>query len=385
MATFDDASSVLLLGHPFFGTLLMKMEHVPTTDIETLCVTRRQLKYNPDFLAKLSLDEAVFAVAHEVMHQAWQHLPRLQYFMDSGIGPDGKVLDAGRMNRAMDYPMNAALVDAKVGAAIPMDKFRICLDQRRFPATMVPEEVYCILAQEEEKSGGGGAKGKDGEQALDQHDAHSDADKEDAITPADVLQAASQHKAIKGEMPAGFERLLGELKKPEQSPWARLRNFITTSLPGHDASTWRRLQRRMIVRGVGMPGRTSQGAGRVGIVVDTSGSIGEEMLNKFAGHMAAIMDDARPRDVRIYWVDAAVHRVDEAKRSSELRAIMAKGAPGGGGTDMTKGVKAAEDDKCDSIVVLTDGYTPFCGSAKPLLWAITSHNITAPQGITIHI
>ena len=384
MDKFEEAVSVLLLGQPFFGTLLMKMEHVKDEQIPTLCVNRHQLRYNPKFLDQLDLDESVFAVAHEVMHQAWQHLPRLEHYLKTGVGPDGHALDLEDFNRALDYPMNHALVVGKVGKPIAKEKFPICLDPQRFPESMTPEEVYCELRKDRQKNGGKG--GDKGGKALDQHDAMTGADEPSAITPADVLQAANSHKMIRGEYPAGMERLLGGLRKPDVSPWRRLRNFITTNLPGHDATSWRRLQRRMIVRNIGMPGRVAQGAGRVGLVADSSGSIDDEMLNLFAGHMAAIMDDAMPREVVVYWTDSRVHSREVIKSSSALRAYLGKGALGGGGTDMTRGVKAAEDDKCDAIVVLTDGYTPFCSSAKPLLWAITSHAVTADgNGTTIHI
>ena len=176
-----------------------------------------------------------------------------------------------------------------------------------------------------------------------------------------------------------------ELRRPDQSPWAILRNFVTSNLPGHDRSSWKRLQRKYAVRGIGMPGRVSMGAGRVGVVIDTSGSIGQDMLNLFASHMGAIITDAMPRDVKIYWVDAKLHRVDDAKNVTDLRRILAKKIPGGGGTDMRIGVAAAEKDKCDSIVVLTDGYTPFCDSKKPLMWAITSDVKAEGNGRTISI
>lgn len=380
MAKFDEAVAVLLLGQPFFGTLLMKMEHIQTEEVPTLCVNHNQLLYNQTFLDTLDLDETVFCVAHEVMHQAWQHLPRMSYYLNSGVGPDGQPLDVHLYNMALDYPINHALQVGKVGKPVDKKKFEICLDPQRYPETMTPEEVYCDLVKQAKKGGGGG-KGK----PLDQHDAQTGAEDPQAITPADVLQAANQHKMIRGEYPAGIERLLGELRKPDVSPWRRLRNFITTTLPGHDTATWRRLQRRFIVRGIGMPGRVAQGSGRVGIVGDTSGSIGQEMLDLFGGHMAAIMADANPRDVVVYWTDAQVHSAEVIKSPTALRSYLSKGAKGGGGTDMTKGVRAAEIDKCDAIVVLTDGYTPFCDSKTPVLWAITDHSVKAPSGVTIHI
>jgi predicted metal-dependent peptidase len=244
---------------------------------------------------------------------------------------------------------------------------------------MTPEEVYCLLKKDPSQQGGGGA-GK----PLDGHRPKPNGTTQ-GITAADVQQAASMCKAVQGTLPAGIDRLLGEIKKPSQSPWRRLRQFVTTSLSGYDASTWRRLQRRMIVRGVGMPGRVQQGAGVVGIVGDTSGSIDDAMLQLFGGHMAAIVDDARPQEIRVYWTDAKVHRVDSAKNSGELRKVLSSKIPGGGGTDMREGVQAAEADGCDSIVVLTDGYTPFCDSKKPLIWAITEAGKRSPYGETIHI
>lgn len=382
-AKFDDALMSLLMSQPFFGSLLMKLGHVEDKDIPTLCVDGRNVRYNPDFLAQLDLDEVVFSIAHEVMHEAYQHLPRMRYYAATGLGPDGKEMDWDRFNRAADYPINALLAEQGIGKVIDKAKFEICLDLKKYPSTMTPEEVYCKLPP---SSGGGGGGG--GGKPLDQHDyaAGAESAAPDAITPADVIQAAQQHKAIKGSLPGGMERLLGELQRPSVSPWARLRRFVTRSLPGADATTWRRLQRRLVVRGIGVPGSTKQGVGRVGVVVDTSGSIDQKMLNLFGGHLAAIITDARPEDVRIYWTDARVHRVDSINTPSQLRQVLSKKVPGGGGTDMPTGVRAAEQDKCDVVIVLTDGYTDFCDGAKPLIWAITTKSVSATgNGETIHI
>ncbi len=375
MATFDEAASVLLFSQPFYGTLLMKLEHVEdaTLNPPTACVSGRRLSYHPEFFASLTLDEAVFVIAHEVMHLAWMHLDRLRYYLRSGMGPDGHPLDPQLFNAALDFPINALLTNAKIGQ---MPKVG-CLDLRRFPETMSPEEVYVELRKDQKKGGSSPAP-------MDGHDGTDDGTS-DAVGPADVLQAANQHKAIKGDLPAGMERLVGELKRPNESPWSVLRRFTTSSLPGRDATTWRRLQRRQIMRGIGMPGTTQQGAGTVGVVVDTSGSINEAMLQLFGGHMAAIIHDAMPKEVLVYWTDAVVHRVDKVRTGAELRALLSKSVPGGGGTDMPKGVRAAEKDKCDAIVVLTDGYTGFCDSAKPLMWAITTQVVASGNGKTIHI
>ena len=157
-------------------------------------------------------------------------------------------------------------------------------------------------------------------------------------------------------------------------------------MAGYDRTTWKRLQRRMIVRRIGMPGRIASGAGKVGVVGDVSGSIDEDTLNLFAGHMAAIMDDARPAEVRVYWTDTRVRRVDVAKSGVDLRRIMSNPIPGGGGTSLVPAVYQAYDDGCDSVVVLTDGYCETKHELRrPTMWAITTHSIKSESGQTIHI
>ena len=47
---------------------------------------------------------------------------------------------------------------------------------------------------------------------------------------------------------------------------------------------------------------------------------------------------------------------------------------------MPEGVEAAVADGCNSVVVLTDGYTPFGDpQPKPVIWAITSSGVTPPK------
>lgn len=396
MANFNDAATALLLQQPFFGSLLMRFKHIEdaTLNPPTMCVSASTIRYHPEFVAKCSDDECVFVIAHEVMHAVWQHLPRIKHYIEAGVGPDGHALCVRTFNQAADFPINDSLRESKVGK-VP-DWFPLCLD-RKYPYTMTPEEVYCDLRkQAQQKKGkskpgkgeaGQGEPGNGEPDAFDGHDhASEDVDGPGAITTADVIQAANLARATQGKLPAGVDRLVGDILKPDVSPWKKLRRAVVTSLSGYDQQSWRRLQRRMIVRGIGMPGRVAAGGGKVGIVVDTSGSIDAHMLRVFGGHMAAILQDARPECAMVYWVDAKVHRVDKIKTGTDLRLLLAKPVPGGGGTDMPEGVDQAIADGCDCVVVLTDGFTPFGSrSPKQVVWAITTPGKKAPHGETIHI
>ena len=108
-------------------------------------------------------------------------------------------------------------------------------------------------------------------------------------------------------------------------------------------------------------------------------------MNLFAGHTASIMDEARPKEVRLYWTDTQVNQIDVVRSAADLRRVMGRPIKGGGGTNMPIGVQAAVADKCDIIIVLTDGYTPFCDAPVPLIWAITTQVTATGNGKTIHI
>ena len=77
------ARTQLLMLHPFFGSLALRLRvvetrAVPTAGVaESITVNGTILAYNPDFIAKLSPQETMAVVAHEVLHCAFKHIFRL--------------------------------------------------------------------------------------------------------------------------------------------------------------------------------------------------------------------------------------------------------------------------------------------------------------------
>jgi predicted metal-dependent peptidase len=100
---------------------------------------------------------------------------------------------------------------------------------------------------------------------------------------------------------------------------------------------------------------------RVSIVVDTSGSMGQEDLEMAVGEIKGILAAMGNRTAKYYACDAAVHI---AKQIQSVTQVEFKG---GGGTDMCVGIQRAVDDrpKPDILVVITDAYTPWPEKAPP--------------------
>jgi predicted metal-dependent peptidase len=126
------------------------------------------------------------------------------------------------------------------------------------------------------------------------------------------------------------------------------------------------------------------GVGEIVVAVDTSGSIGTQELEQFAGEINAIINEAQPESIRVIYCDAAVQAVDEFSPSEPIKLS----PKGGGGTDFVPPFRWVEENgvepKC--LIYLTD---LCCNSFPvapdyPVLWVTDSHK-TAPFGETLQI
>jgi len=74
------ARRALLLKYPFIGSLLMRMDLVPVRDmrVRTACTDGDKVYFDIDFLSRLSTEEQIFVLGHEMYHAVLLHLTRLQ-------------------------------------------------------------------------------------------------------------------------------------------------------------------------------------------------------------------------------------------------------------------------------------------------------------------
>ena len=70
------ARTALVLDHPFFGALALRLVPVHDDSVETMATDGRSLFYNEAFVATLTDDALIGLLAHEVMHCALNHQTR---------------------------------------------------------------------------------------------------------------------------------------------------------------------------------------------------------------------------------------------------------------------------------------------------------------------
>ena len=277
----------MLLKHGFFGQIATRLRLVEDTSIPTAAVDGKRFYYNPDFVQKLSDDELVFLVGHEVGHCVWQHFLRR--------GERNRRL----WNMAGDYVINQILVDERIGAQIKV--VPILLDNKY--RGMASEEVYEDLKQngagngttldihiEPNGEGEGGGKSFTGEPLTEEEKkALSDELKEA------VLQAAQAAGA--GNIPKGFQRLIQDITAPKMN-WRDMLKIQLNSIIKNDYS-FARPNRKMQQSGAIIPGMLPGDEVDVAVFIDTSGSISTVMLQDFLGEVAGIMDQFDSYTLRI--------------------------------------------------------------------------------------
>lgn len=371
----------MLLKHGFFGQIATRLQLVEENSIPTAAVDGRRFYYNADFVQKLTDDELVFLVGHEVGHCVWQH------FLRRG--------DRQRdvWNMAGDYVINQILVDERIGAQIKA--VPILLDSKY--RGMASEEVYDELMKNAVKvqatldihmDGDGKSSDEDGEgkggfkgQPLTEEEKKALSDE---LKEA-VLQAAQSVGA--GNVPKGFQRILNDISAPKMS-WRDVLKIQLASMIKNDYSFMRPNRKMQHTRAI-LPGMLPGDEVNVAIAIDTSGSISTAMLQDFLGEIAGIMDQFDSYTVRIFQFDTGVYgeEVFTSEVGNDIRTYEIKG---GGGTsfEVIFDHMKANDITPNQLVVFTDG-EPFgsWGDADycDTLWIIHSNrNKTAPFGVTAH-
>lgn len=212
---------------------------------------------------------------------------------------------------------------------------------------------------------GSGADGiaRDYEIEGDKIDAGIDSDRADIIRQKVATEIAN-HSKNRGNVPGGLERWAKELLEPTVDWRRELSSIIRRSfaqVAGIRDYTYSRPSRRdSAMRSTGqsivLPAMRQPAPPKVSIVIDTSGSMSDDMLSWALSETQGVLRSlgSSGRNVKVISCDAKAS-IQKVSRIDQVTLA------GGGGTDMRVGIDAAlrDRERPDVIIVLTDGYTPW--------------------------
>ena len=354
-------------------------------NVQTACTNGRDVFYGRKFVDGLTEPELRGLVVHEAKHKAFRHLTIWKHLYEQ---------DARRANMACDYVINLQIHDEDPeGKFVKLPEGGLLDEQYR---GMDAATVFKLL---ENKCGGKGESGENGDGesngdgnggGLDEHDwegAEDMSQGERETLANDIDQALRQGRILAGKLGANVPRDISDALTPIVNWREALREFVTSFCADRDESTWRRPARRWISQDVYMPSSISSKVGRLVVAIDMSGSIGTDEIGQFLGELKCICETVKPEGIDLLYWDTQVCQ-HEAYDSSAIDGILQSTKPrGGGGTDprcIPEFIRK-HSLKPECAVVLTDGIVSSWGDdwPCPVLWGITTLNITAPVGKSV--
>lgn len=386
----------LALRHPFWTEVFYSMtirEATPeevAAGIETQATDGRNLWINAKFWEGIPLEQKVAELVHELYHKILLHVTR-RGSRDPYI-----------WNVACDYVINAAMKNN--GFNFPTTGEKAWLLDMKYDGWLA-EAVYTDLmknakAQQQPGQGQPGSgqpgKGSPGMPQLapgreDLKDAqgceHPETrERTEQDIKAMVDRAIAMAKAM-GNMPLGIEMNVAKATKVAREPWYNHLHRYMQSLAISEYNWAKQNRRALLTHKCFTPLHYSEALGDVAVFIDTSGSCYEaSQQQNFAGHLNAILSEAKPRRVHMYYFDTEVYKGQEIEAGELDIELKPKG---GGGTSFVPIFERLEDDgiEPDVCIILTDlmGRFPADEPTYPVVWASIYDQIEAPFGDTIHV
>jgi predicted metal-dependent peptidase len=350
------ARTQLVLDHPFFGTLACYLEPREDREADTLSTDGRDLRYNPIFVRRASMEQLRFAIAHVVQHLALDHFGRRQ-------GRRRQVWDL-----AADHAANLLL--AQFGVAVPPG-----VDSPFDPAYSgkPAEEIFSLLARDWPRH-------RDTPR-FDDHPTELAADPELRSRWKERTARTSEMLRRQGLLPGAIDAALRAAREPRVD-WRRILLRFILQTARFDYS-YARCNRRYASQGLYVPGLKCERIEDLVVALDTSASISDDQLSGFLGEVGFIASQAGA-SWKLVTCDSAIQDIFDGSDVDPARIRLR----GRGGTSFRPVFEWIERHRLRpaALVYLTDAEGEFPGRAPgyPVLWALTGpHPVPFGESLVI--
>lgn len=402
------ARTSLLLAHPFFATLAMRLKLREDYSCQTAWTDGTVFGYNPHYINMLPSAKLEGLAAHIVMHPACGHHKRRgkrepllwnkacdyvinSLLLDAGfLLPDGHLVDAAKSGRSAEAVYEILLAEEEAETAENGET-----EAEKEPGTEEMQEEEGGEEERSTKSNGetgeddqGGSQGDPGMsgEVRDEDDGAGDSEQEGDPVDWDeaVIHAAIHARGI-GELPAGLRRFLEDRLYPRLD-WKRLLARFIKNAARSDYS-WTLPNPRYLHQNIYFPSLKNCELEELAVAIDTSGSISQQEIDRFLGEVEAIIS-MNPSRVHLLGCDMQLQTVQVYERGEGTHRVSLSG---GGGTDYRPVFEYLDKHRISPacLVYLTDleclGY-PDDTPEYPVLWARVGDTTRQPPfGDVLHI
>jgi len=427
------ARTRLILDKPFLGSLVM---HLPLKAADpkwckTTATDARAFYYNPNYIARLTLEQTQFVLAHEAMHCALSHFARRNHRQKHrwDVACDyavNMILDEERMPPPDEALMNASyrgLTAEEIYPLLHEDPPEETLDQHLFdqendtppesegqPEARDTGEGEPRDSQSGETEGEQDAESSGGNQGQDKNDrqgkgsqaqpqdsqasgeAQGEVQEQPPQPPMDPeklseqwksrLAAAAQAARQAGKLSQSLMRFVDNLLAP-QLPWrALLARYMMNA--ARDDYSFQRTSRR---EGEALMPRLYSQSVNVVVALDTSGSVNDEELREFLAEIDALKGQVRA-EITLHACDDKLDVAGPWRYAMWESITLPANLSGGGGTDFRPVFDWVNRDRVspDLLVYFTDAEGEFPAQAPhyPVVWLVKG-KAPVPFGVRIQL
>ena len=340
----------LLLRHPFFGNMATRLQIKDGSDwCATAATDGRTIFFNREFFAPLSVKQIEFVIAHEILHNVFDHMGRNE-------GRDRKIF-----NTAADYCVNGQLVRDRIGEHV-IEGIQIFHDSKYYGwgAEQVYDDIYNKMDDEQLAALG---------QLLDDHVDWGDKDsngnsnkpsytKEELKQIRDEIREATMaaaQAAGAGNVPANVQRMIKELTESKMNWREILRQQIQSTIK-NDYSFMRPNRKGWHMNAI-LPGTNFDETIDICVSIDMSGSIGDQQAKDFLSEIKGIMQEYKDFNIKLWCFDTRVYNEADFNgyTADEFDDYEVRG---GGGTefDVNWDYMKEHDIQPKKFIMFTDGY-----------------------------
>ena len=366
--------SSLMISDPFLGILLKRTWIYSTKDDAIAYTDGISIFINENRFSKLTPEEQIFVLVHELMHIILKHAIRGKKYSSNPILHNiANIVADAKANQYIDkYAKNVKSI--RYITTYHLRKLFNVYDaeKKSFEEIMheilkknnkveTPANIRVMNDLQANKQHSNGKHDKD----SDRGDVINEGDKEDenidkSSSSDEEIERRVQRKTLEtaivvkelykkaGATSGDLDRLITEILKSKVD-WRRvIRSALTDNIMKHVRRTWMRPSRKHEK----YPGKKLYGMSNIVVLIDTSGSIDEKTLNQFVSEVYAIVRNVAEKVIVITW-DAEVHDVFTIRRYTDIRSVKVHG---GGGTVIYPALKLVDEkySNADAIIILSD-------------------------------
>lgn len=348
----------LCIQQPFFGALLQEIvikytPRVPTAGISfNKNLDQFEIYLNPEFFCALPVEQRIDVLHHEILHFTNKHLFRLPFLTATEE-------DKQLYNMAGDMSINQYLPNLPEGVINVKDwKQEVPGKTPKAKPTEVPfptfqsMEVYYELLKNNKNAN---QKQFEGYKEFDVHDwetldeetKNKMLEEAKKVLKRTIEKTAHTHSAV----PESIKDLLQEIETLTSALNYKqiLKQVLKRTVSATDReSTWKRPNKRY---GIAAPGTKIGMLPRLGMFLDTSGSISHTELNQFLDVVSGFLKVGSRECTLSLW-----HTSLYEKRKFKLKDNLKQEEIESGGTAINCVLADIKKSKYDLSIICTDGY-----------------------------